>query len=40
MRSANLDTSMSNSEVSLPLEKEKKVQLDVSYIFECDKVVK
>jgi len=40
MRSANLDTSMSNSEVSLPLEKEKKVQLDVSYIFECEKVVK
>lgn len=40
MRSSTLDTSMPNSEVSLPLENEKKIQLDASYIFECDKVVK
>jgi len=36
MRSATLDASMPNSEVSPPLENEKKIQLDASYIFECD----
>ncbi len=40
MRTANVDISMPNSEVSLPLENEKKIQLDASYVFECDKVVK
>ena len=40
MRSAQLDTSIPNSEVSLPIKKEKKIQLDASYIFECGGIEK